>query len=163
MQYVVSIFKQYRASNLEVEPTHRNYKPAHKIYANNKQYVNKWTLKHLLGMTCLIHGEQTKQFAALCKRWCPTSMYGSLHTLQTALCTTNCNDPVWDYGNDKKQKTNTCVTDEPLNIYVPLFHSHPLKMRGRKVIWKGIHAQQDGQWSWLRQNDTAHNSIHMHT
>jgi len=41
MQYEVSIFKQYRASNLKVEPTHRNYKRAHKIYINNKHYVNK--------------------------------------------------------------------------------------------------------------------------
>jgi len=41
MQYEVSVFKQYGASNLKVEHTYRNYKPAHKIYINNKHYVNK--------------------------------------------------------------------------------------------------------------------------
>ena len=48
MQYEVLIFKQYRASYLKVEPTHRNYKPAHKIYINHKHYVNKRMLKHLI-------------------------------------------------------------------------------------------------------------------
>lgn len=33
--------QQYRASNLKVKSTHRNYKPVHTIYIKNKHYVNK--------------------------------------------------------------------------------------------------------------------------
>jgi hypothetical protein len=65
MQYEVSILSSTGYPTLKYNPL-RNYKPAHKIYINNKHYVNKWMLKHLLGMTWLIHDEQIKQFAVLC-------------------------------------------------------------------------------------------------